>query len=551
MRPPTNGSECGAKAYAGGFLRLSGSAVAGKPRGEKIKYVFGRWRRQFAIDTGTGVSPQCACRATLENPMKTPAQLINVTTPVMNPLPRSTWRCGPVLLTLALSLALLPTARATTLLDPDPERSTTLFGYAFASLGDVNGDAVPDYVVGAPYQDGDFVSTVMGFGYPQNVGKVFVIDGATLAVLSEMDDPEFELIQDQHFGGQLGWSLSVSADINGDGVADVIVGVPHHISDPNTHEAIINAGKALLFSGKDGTLLFTLSDPEEQEDGLCGAAVAALGDVDADGVADFAVGVPGHDIGDEEDGLANVGTVYLFSGKTGALIRTLDDPPRGGAEAGAAFGSALANAGDLNSDGVTDIVVGAPGEGRVHVFNGKTGGLFYTIVGPETELLTSFGAAVAGGQDFSKDEKPDIVVGAPLQSDSRGSVYVYNGTNGAFIRRLKSPVSQSFAQFGASVYASRDLTGDKRADIIVGAPGQIVNGLLGAGQAFVFDGVKGLLTKTLTSANPQSNAGFGKAVSSILFTRSGGVSTPVVGAPYQDSFDTITHLQIGQIEVSQ
>ena len=357
-------------------------------------------------------------------------------------------------------------------------------------------------------------------------------------------------IQPQHFGGQLGWSLSVSADINGDGVADVIAGVPHHIADPNTHESIINAGKALVFSGKDGALLFTLSDPDEQEDGLCGTAVAALGDVDSDGVADFAVGVPGHDIGDEEDGLANVGTVYLFSGKTGALIRTLDDPPRGGDEAGAAFGSALANAGDVNSDGVTDIVVGAPGEGRVHVFNGKTGGLFYTIVGPETELLTSFGAAVAGGQDFSKDKKPDIVVGAPLQSGSRGSVYVYNGTNGALIRRLKSPVSQAFAQFGASVYAAPDLTGDKRADIIVGAPGQIVNGLLGAGQAFVFDGVKGRLTSTLTSANPQSNAGFGKAVSSILPAGS-QVSTPVVGVPYQDSFDTITHLQIGQIEISQ
>ena len=399
------------------------------------------------------------------------------------------------------------------MLDPDPEPSSTLFGYAVASLGDVNGDSVPDYAVGAPYQDGDFVSTATGFGLPQNVGKVFVIDGATLATLSEMNDPEFELIQPQHFGGQLGWSLSVSADINGDGVADVIAGVPHHIADPNTHESIINVGKALVFSGKDGALLFTLSDPDEQEDGLCGTAVAALGDVDSDGVADFAVGVPGHDVGGEE-GVANVGTVYLFSGKTGALIRTLDDPPRGGAEAGAAFGSALANAGDVNSDGVTDVVVGAPGEGRVHVFNGKTGALLYTIVGPETELLTSFGAAVAGGQDFSKDKKPDIVVGAPLQSGSSGSVYVYNGTNGALIRRLKSPVSQAFAQFGASVYAAPDLTGDKRADIIVGAPGQIVNGLLGAGQAFVFDGVKGRLTSTLTSANPQSNAGFGRAVSS-------------------------------------
>ena len=455
-----------------------------------------------------------------------------------------------LILPLICAVSLVTTARATTVLDPDPEPSTTLFGYAVASLGDVNGDSVPDYAVGAPYQDGDFVSTATGFGLPQNVGKVFVIDGATSATLSEMNDPEFELIQDQHFGGQLGWSLSVSADINGDGVADVIAGVPHHISDPNTLGAIINAGKALVFSGKDGTLLFTLSDPEEQEDGLCGTAVAALGDVNSDGVADFAVGVPGHDVGDEEDGIKNVGTVYLFGGKAGGLIRILEDPPRGGAEAGAAFGSALANAGDVNSDGVSDIVVGAPGEGRVHVFDGKTGALLYTIVGPETELLTSFGAAVAGGQDFSKDKKPDIVVGAPLQSSSRGAVYVYNGTNGTLIRRLKTPASQTFAQFGASVYAAPDLTGDKRADIIVGAPGQIVNGLLGAGQAFVFDGVKGRLTSTLTSAKPQSNAGFGRALSSILPAGS-MVSSPLVGAPYQDSFDTITHLQIGQIEISQ
>ncbi len=131
-----------------------------------------------------------------------------------------------LILPLICAVSLVTTARATTLLDPDPEPSSTLFGYAVASLGDVNGDSVPDYAVGAPYQDGDFVSTATGFGLPQNVGKVFVIDGATLATLSEMNDPEFELIQPQHFGGQLGWSLSVSADINGDGVADVIAGRP-------------------------------------------------------------------------------------------------------------------------------------------------------------------------------------------------------------------------------------------------------------------------------------------------------------------------------------
>ena len=116
-----------------------------------------------------------------------------------------------------------------------------------------------------------------------------------------MNDPEFEVIQDQHFGGQLGWSLSVSADINGDGIADLIAGVPHHISNPDDKDTkMIDAGKALVFSGKDGALLFTLSDPTEQEEGHFGIAVAALGDVDGDGIADFVVGANGKDIGGGE-----------------------------------------------------------------------------------------------------------------------------------------------------------------------------------------------------------------------------------------------------------
>jgi len=119
-------------------------------------------------------------------------------------------------------------ANATIVLDPLIEPSTTQFGYAVASMGDINGDGVPDFAVGAPFQDGDFVSTDMGFGLPANVGKVFVIDGATLAVLSVMNDPDFELIQPQHFGGQLGAVISVSPDVNGDGVADLIAGVPQY-----------------------------------------------------------------------------------------------------------------------------------------------------------------------------------------------------------------------------------------------------------------------------------------------------------------------------------
>ena len=146
--------------------------------------------------------------------------------------------------------------------------------------------------------------------------------------------------------------MAAVADLNGDGVTDLIAGVPHHIAGTDVDEEKVNAGEAFVFSGKDGLVLFTLSDPTAEEDGKMSAAVAGLGDVNGDGVPDLAVGVPGKDIGGE-DGIPNVGLVYLFSGQTGALIRTLNHPDRGGAEAGAAFGSALADAGDVDGDGAT------------------------------------------------------------------------------------------------------------------------------------------------------------------------------------------------------
>src|SRR5215831_18776507 len=73
---------------------------------------------------------------------------------------------------VCLVLGVSPTP-ATTLLDPLPENSTTQFGFAATEVGDVNGDGVPDLAVAAPFQDGDFVSSNMGYGRPQNVGKIF------------------------------------------------------------------------------------------------------------------------------------------------------------------------------------------------------------------------------------------------------------------------------------------------------------------------------------------------------------------------------------------
>src|ERR1041385_6369881 len=107
-------------------------------------------------------------------------------------------------------------AKATTIIDPDPESSSTLFGHTILPIGDITGDGIPDLAIAAPYQDGDFVSITMSYGNPQNVGKVFIVDGANFAILNDLTDPEFDLVQDQHFGGQLGTSLAAVGDLDGD-----------------------------------------------------------------------------------------------------------------------------------------------------------------------------------------------------------------------------------------------------------------------------------------------------------------------------------------------
>jgi FG-GAP repeat len=456
---------------------------------------------------------------------------------------------APVVIAALMCSALLVTAaRASSLIDPDPENSTTLFGNSVAVVGDVNGDGVPDLAVGAPFQDGDF-DIENGFGPPQDVGKVWLISGANLGVIRQLNDPFFQEAVPNKFGGFFGFSVAGVGDLNNDGVPDVLVGVPHH---SNFDTDAINAGEAIVFSGANGRAVFTLTDPDEDENNRMGYSVAGLGDVNGDGVNDMVVGSPKKDT---EEGLVDVGSALIFSGANGSLIRSLDPPAQGGAEANGRFGTAVANAGDVNGDGVSDILIGAPGDSRAYVFNGATGALIFTISSPASpgaDRLPSFGAAVAGGQDLNGDGKPDFAIGAPLQNSLSGAAYIFNGSNGTLQRRLRA-TSHGMAKFGSSVALSPDLSGDGRPDILVGVPDIAVNGLQNAGEVLIFRGSNGRLFRTLTSEEPTAVAGFGYAVTTGDFNGDGTPET-VIGVPFQDkdlliNGDVETHLQIGQIEI--
>ena len=137
-------------------------------------------------------------------------------------------------------------------------------------------------------------------------------------------------------------------DVNGDGAPDLLVGAPFQILGGN-----LNQGRAFVFSGADRSLLLTLDHPAPQGLALFGSAVAGAGDVNRDGRPDLLVGAPGQRVG----GRADQGQAYVLSGADGRLLLTVDNPTP---QADAVFGAALAGAGDVNGDGLPDLLVGAP-----------------------------------------------------------------------------------------------------------------------------------------------------------------------------------------------
>ncbi len=306
---------------------------------------------------------------------------------------------------------------------------------------------------------------------------------------------------------QLGFSVDGAGDINSDGTDDIIIGIP------NDSSIVTSNGRADVYSGIDGSLLMSVTGNTYQA--YRGNAVSGAGDVNRDGVDDVIVGEPFLSTGATQPGFA-----YIYSGQTGALIHTL-----AGNNAGDEFGGAVDGMGDLNNDGHADVVVGAPargfspGVGYANVHSGFDGSVMFTFTDGVTG--SEFGTAVANAGDVNNDGKADIVIGAPAGASGFGQVTVYSGANGALLHTFTGDVFPDY--LGFSVDGANDINGDGYADIIAGAP------FGPTGFARVFSGKDGSVLRTIPGRFAMDY--MGRAVDGVGDLTGDGVPDLLVGAP--------------------
>ena len=365
-----------------------------------------------------------------------------------------------------------------------------LFGASVANLGDLDGDGVTDIAVGAP---GHLISNIT----PGDLHILFMnIDGSVMnnVEIDEMNN-DFDLSDGDHFGQ----SVANLGDLDGDGVTDIAVGAPGHlVGEIGTGDLYV------IYLNNDGSVKQTAeingettNGPELGNRDLFGQSVANLGDLDGDGVTDIAVGAPDHTV----DGI-RTGTVYVIflnedGGAKGTVeINSMEFAGLDSLNAHDKFGHSIANIGDLDGDGVTDIAVGAPGHlvgeigtGDLYViYLNNDGSVKQTAEingdtpnGPVLEDHDLFGQSVANLGDLDGDGVTDIAVGAPghlVGEIGTGDLYVIYLNNDGSVKQtaeingdplLNGPELEDQGNlFGSSVAGLGDLDGDGRPDIAIG-----------------------------------------------------------------------------------
>jgi FG-GAP repeat protein/VCBS repeat protein len=421
------------------------------------------------------------------------------------------------------------------------EQAGAHMGWSVATAGDVNGDGYWDVIMGAPTYDFSFAV--------ENIGKVEVYHGSAEGLQETAAWSRMGSIKEDRFG----WSVASAGDVNRDGYSDVIVGVPYQFDEFNEE------GAAYVFKGTDEGILgsepWWSAAPADQAFARFGHSVACAGDVNADGFDDIIIGAP------------QFSSSHSFEG--GAWVYPGGPEGPGNAqiwfrvsnELNARFGYSVASAGDVNGDGHSDIIVGAPRHkggfsweaGRAFLFYGHSTGVnlssdwegsTYTY-----QINSHYGSSVAGAGDVNGDGYGDILIGIPddgsKDTPGVGRAHLYYGSstgletiqdwNGA--PSEPSPDQKSF--YGYSVACAGDINGDGYSDIIVGAPYEPETAEiqpLDEGFAYVYYGAPDEPgdDPLKTYQSDQANAALGTALASAGDVNGDGYDDILIAAPYFD-----------------
>ena len=413
-------------------------------------------------------------------------------------------------------------------------------GAAIGPAGDVNGDGLGDVILGAWGYD----VTPNG-----NEGRAWVYVGSTRGLSAQVS---WSLLGHQ-VDGRLGQAVAGAGDVNGDGYSDVIV------TNLLYDNGQTDEGAVFLFPGTaSGLSTAPIWSAEGNQAGArLGSSVASAGDVNGDGYGDVIVAASGYTVGGVNVGASFVwhGSAAGM-GPTGTPANA-DWSAVGSSST--FRGKSVASAGDVNGDGYSDVIVGETFSpaiglpyGQASLYRGGPSGLEpfspQTVAPADLPGATSFGTAVASAGDVNRDGFSDVIIGAPalsLGESGEGAALVLLGSGGSLLTFVwQAQADQAGAGLGISVASAGDVNGDGCSDVLVGASGYD-DGQTDEGAAFIWYGSPTGLGVDGTPANAdwsvegdQNGALFGRSVSGAADVNADGYSDVLVGARAYDNGQT-------------